>query len=323
MRSVQTSERFPLASVKPLDGLRRYRAYCLEATRAALAGASRRRERSPVDGGPLAPCGTIDGLAYARCPRSGSLFLSELPERASWAALLADVTRYRHSPEAFHTGLAQSRADHVYAPKLAWIQDTLRLQELVRPTALEVTTPPSDLTTLLRDSRAFADVETANEMALLAEPLPREGSSRIGAAVLLESLDRVDDPNALLRAVAARLSTGGLVFVTALVSSGFDLAVLGLRNVYLYPPDRANCFSLQGLAALLTGAGFDLLEVSTPGVLDVEIVRAHLEEEPALPLSAFERQVVQAEPDTQQAFQAFLQQRGLSSFARLVGRKRA
>ena len=322
MRSIQTSDSFPLSSVKPLDGLRSYRTYCLEATRKALRGPIRRRDRCLVDGGPLELYGTVEGMAYAQCPRSGSLFLSELPEPAQWAALLGDVTRYRHSPDAFHAGLAQSRTDHVYAPKIAWIQDTLRLQEIVHPKVLEVTTPPSDFTTLLRESRAFAEVETVDETALLTEGALRKGEGRAGAAVLLESLDRVDDPGALLRAVAVRLIDGGMVFVTALVSSGFDLAVLGVRNVYLYPPDRANCFSLQELSTLLAQAGFDLLEVSTPGVLDVEIVRAHIRDGASLPLSAFERQVVNAERETHEAFQAFLQQCGLSSFARLVGRKR-
>lgn len=138
---------------------------------------------------------------------------------------------------------------------------------------------------------------------------------------MLESLDRVGDPSALLRAVAGRLARGGLLFVTALVASGFDVAVLGLSNLYLYPPDRANCFSRRGLELLLERAGFGLLEVSTPGVLDVEIVKAHLGQGAWPSVGAFERQVLAADEETQTAFQAFLQQHGLSSFARVVARK--
>jgi hypothetical protein len=71
----------------------------------------------------------------------------------------------------------------------------------------------------------------------------------------------------------------------------------------------------------LTRAGFTLLEVSTPGVLDVEIVQAHLRHDPSLPLSAFERQLLAADVETHAAFQSFLQEHGMSSFARIVGRK--
>jgi len=322
MRVIETSSTFPLSSVKPLEGLLRYRAYCLSATRNALKGAARRRERSAVSDRHLEPFGDVDGIAYLRCPETGSLFLADLPEPTVWARLLADVSRYRHSSEAFHTGLVQSRTDNVYAPKLEWIQDTLRLQGLEKPRILEAVTAPSHFTRLLQESGAFAEVLTEDEMDLRMGGRASQAEDPVHAAVLLESLDRVDDPAALLRAVTDRLAVGGVVFVTALVASGFDMAVLGLRNLYLYPPDRANCLTVRGLSMLLERSGLTLQEVSTPGVLDVEIVNAHLQRDPSLPLPAFERQLLGADRDTHEAFQAFLQQRGLSSFARIAARKR-
>ena len=99
------------------------------------------------------------------------------------------------------------------------------------------------------------------------------------------------------------------------------MATLGVQNLYLCPPDRANCFSLAGLSALLQQAGFSLLEVSTPGVLDVEILAAHVRHNPSLALSPFEQQILDADEDTRATFQTFLQQQGMSSFARIVGRK--
>ena len=322
MRSIQTQQTVPLSSVKPLEGLVGYRAHCLEATRQALRGGARRRERSPVTGSRLQPYGLVDEIAYGRCPDSGSLFMAELPEPAVWARLLAEVSQYRHSAEAFHAGLARSRAEHVYTPKVEWIEEALQLQEVHRPSLLEVCSGSSDFTRLLQESGSFAEVLTADESALaMASGREGAGQPRVQAAVLLESLDRAHDPEALVRAVAGRLVEGGLLFVTALVASGFDLAVLGAQNLYLYPPDRANCFTVQGLSTLLRRAGLTLLEVSTPGVLDVEIVRAHLQYDPSLSLSAFERQLVQADQATQEAFQTFLQQQGFSSFARIVTRK--
>src|SRR3989338_2660212 len=242
MRSIQTTLTFPLSSIKPLEGLLRYRRYCLDAMRRAFQHGVKRRDRSPVSGVPLESVGTVEGFSYGRCPDGGGLFLMTVTDPQAWAGLLADVSRYRHSPSGFH-------------------------------------------------------------------------------ADLLESLDRVDDPVALLHAVHQRLVPGGLLFVTALVASGFDMAVLGLRNLYLYPPDRTNCFTLQGLQSVLERAGFGLLEVSTPGVLDLEIVQAHRRQDPALALSAFEEQLLAVDQETREAFQAFLQQQRLSSFARLVARK--
>ncbi|MBI3011700.1 MAG: hypothetical protein HYY58_04335 [Candidatus Omnitrophica bacterium] len=321
MRTTQTSPTFPLASVKPLEGLVRYRGYCLAQTRRAMAGRGQRRAHCPVDRAILEPCGAVEGLAYVRCPSCGSLFLADLPDWSAWAGLLAGVSRYRQSPATFHADLVQSRADHVYAPKLEWIRDTLRLQQMDHPTLLEVTTPPSPFTPLLHDSGVCAAAFTIDEMAVAHQPIGPADSQTVEVAVLLESLDRVDDPARLLQRVVERVVVGGLVFVTGLVVSGFDMAALGLRNLYLYPPDRTNGFSLQGLSALMTRAGLELLEVSTPGVLDVGVVQAHRQRDLSLTLSAFEEQLLRANPETQEAFQTFLQQQGLSSFARIVGRK--
>jgi hypothetical protein len=218
----------------------------------------------------------------------------------------------------------------VFAPKVDWIQSTLRLQDVSQPRIMEVVTPPSDFNPLLKGSGLFEEVLVVDEMEMVVSvsserSLPKERSGHRGGsvqvAILLESLDRVDDPAALLCAAAQRLEDDGLLFVTALVCSGFDMAVLRLRNLYLCPPDRTNCFSLRGLELLIEQAGFALLEVSTPGVLDVEIVGAHLRHDPTIPLSIFERLLLDADRETHAAFQSFLQQCGLSSFARIVARK--
>lgn len=323
MRSIQTGQTFPLSSVKPLERVAGYREFCLSVTRKRLEVSGRPRRISPISGQPLEPAGDLDGLPYALCAETGSLFLAEVSDPKEWEQLLAETSRYRHAPGRQDGELSQSRTDNVYAPKLDWIRETLTLQGIRNPRILEAVTPPSELSSLLKECRSFAEVRTVNEMELTHEKVPGPQGGCAEAIVMLESLDRVDDPAGLLHGAFGQLVRGGLLFVTALVSSGFDLEVLGLKNQYLYPPDRTNCFSLRGLQRLLEKQGFKLLEVSTPGVLDVEIVQAHLQADPTLPLSRFEREIVEADAETQAEFQSFLQRRCLSSFARVVARKMA
>lgn len=319
MLSIQTSFTFPLSSVKPLEELSGYRTFCLDATTRVLAGDAARRERSPIDGTPLETIGEVGGLEYCRCASSGSLFLREVAEAQRWAALLAEVSRHRHSPDAFHSDLTNVRLQNVYVPKLEWMQSTLRLQGLASPRLLEVATPPSEFSALLGTGHTFAEVVTISESELTAAR--DDGPDTAQAAVVLESFDRAADPVALMQAIATRLVSGGLIFVTAQVASGFDIEVLGLRDQYLYPPDRTNCLSLGALEQLLRRAGFTIVELSTPGVLDVEIVLAHARHDPTIPVSRFERRLLAADAETRRQFQVFLQQARMSSFARVVGRK--
>lgn len=316
MRTIQTEIRFPLASVKPLEALNHYRAYCLSETQKAVGNAAVRRETSPITGTPLQPFGKVGSFEYWVCPDTGSLFLAALPQPEVWAALLKQTHQQRRSPGGFHSELAESRADNVYQPKVEWILETLALQGIHRPALIEAGLPPSDLQELLIQSGTFSRVECVDETSFQSS---LRGTFEV--AVLLESLDRSDNPAELLEQIQRSLSKGGLLFVTALVASGFDLQVLGTENRYLYPPDRTNCLTLHGLRRLLERLGFDLLEVSTPGVLDVEIVQAHLAQDPSLPLSRFERSLALSDEPTRQAFQSFLQEQGLSSYARVVARK--
>ncbi len=321
MRSIQTGQTFPLSSVKPLERISSLRELCLSATRRLLEKAGRARAVSPITGKGLQPLGEVEGLPYGLCAETGSLFLMRLSGPKEWEALLAEISRSRHAPGGLNGDLSQSRTDNVYAPKLDWIRETLALQGIRKARILEAVTPPSEMSALLKECRSFAEIRAVNEMDLAHDGAAREQGSA-EAIVMLESLDRVDDPRGLLKGASNRLTDGGLLFATALVASGFDLEVLGLKSRYLYPPDRTNCFSLKGLRRLIENEGFKLLEVSTPGVLDVEIVQAHLRADPSVALSRFERQVVEADAETRAEFQSFLQRRGLSSFARVVAKKR-
>jgi len=316
MRSIQTSYAFPLSSVKPLENLQAYRSFCISESRKAITGSeSVIREKCPACDGGVRPFGNVEGLEYVACNECGTLLLQSVAGAKEWSDLLQRVSDYKQSPAAFHSSIAVSRNENVYLPKLEWIQHTLRLQGMSKPRVLELATPPSPFLPVLSQSGTFSDVLSEAESAFADRNSPA-----VDAAVLLESLDRAGDPAKLLGQVAGRLKKGGLLFVTALVSSGFDISVLGLKNLYVYPPDRTNCFSLNGLVNLLKAAGFAPMEVSTPGVLDVEIVSAHLKHDPSIALSSFESRIVSAETEKREAFQTFLQENLMSSFARVVAR---
>jgi hypothetical protein len=82
-----------------------------------------------------------------------------------------------------------------------------------------------------------------------------------------------------------------------------------------------NLFSYEGMTDLVENAnGFDLLEFSTPGVLDISNVVKHLE---TLSNSEFFKYIFKdrEDPEILNSFQDFLQMNRLGTFGRLVLRK--
>ena len=78
------------------------------------------------------------------------------------------------------------------------------------------------------------------------------------------------------------------------------------------------------MTKLLERHGFELLEFSTPGMFDVEIVRRAILSDPDADWPRSIRYLVEnRDENALNALQEYLQRFRLSSFARIVGRKTA
>ena len=98
------------------------------------------------------------------------------------------------------------------------------------------------------------------------------------AVFLFEALDRSTAPFDLLNNVLYTLKPGGLCFITCLLSSGFEIKILEQKSEIFVPPERMNLLSFEGMQTLIAKLkNFDILEFSTPGVLDVNNVIKNLD----------------------------------------------
>lgn len=141
-------------------------------------------------------------------------------------------------------------------------------------------------------------------------------------ALYINQLQHETEPVRSLKKIGSRLSGKGLLFLNTRLGSGFDVMTLkgGLDNVFPY--EHVLLPSRKGLELLLDKAGFELLEIVTPGVMDMQYVMDNHERIDEGNL--FARYLVEdADSATVMDFQRFLQKAGLSSFAQLVARKKA
>ena len=113
---------------------------------------------------------------------------------------------------------------------------------------------------------------------------------------------------------------GGLVFVSTLCISGFDLQMLWNKSNQIFPPHHINFLSVMGFEKLFSRAGLVDISVTTPGKIDVDIVRNASQQDPELLCShRFVQQLINDE-QTASAFQDFLAANRLSSHAWVLGK---
>jgi hypothetical protein len=150
---------------------------------------------------------------------------------------------------------------------------------------------------------------------------PTNGPADVVTA--FDSLDRAPDVDAFERVVHAALRPGGLLFLTAPTSSGFELQLLWDRSPSLVPPDKLNLLSIEALEALFAAPRWELIEISTPGVLDVELVRGEMLRDPTWQWPRFMHYLLtQRDEAALLSFQEYLQRYRLTSFARVLARRK-
>ena len=249
------------------------------------------------------------GLTYRECGNCHSLYVSPRPDDVALARYDAESAARRYWRETLAPGSGRARREKIVKPRSEWVADSTREH---RPAA-----------------RTYADIGTAQEAYLdeiVAENLfatvVRDAADEPADVVsLFEIADRTADVDALFSRVSAMLPAGGLAFVTAILASGFDLLTLWDRADNVFPPDRLNVLSVDGLRILFERHGFEALEFSTPGILDVEIVSAALKRDPSLQVNRWASYIARRDERTRRTFQNFLQSELLSSYGRFVLRK--
>ena len=142
-------------------------------------------------------------------------------------------------------------------------------------------------------------------------------------AVAFEVLEHVFDPLMFLRAASRTVRPGGLLFFSTLAASGFDIQVLWEHSRSVSPPQHLSFPSIAGVERLVERAGLELIEVTTPGQLDVDILRNRLLAEPGLPVPRIARTIAGADAAARRAVQDVLREHRLSSHVQCLARRGA
>lgn len=136
----------------------------------------------------------------------------------------------------------------------------------------------------------------------------------------LDQLSRETEPLVILQNLRQRIRPGGLLILSTRVGSGIDILTLKGNIKNLFPYEHSLLSSIKGLEILLQKSGFELLEMQTPGTLDVKYLcdnLAGMGED-----NLYLRYLLEtADKNILAEFQNFLQKSGTSSHARVVARK--
>jgi hypothetical protein len=289
-------------------------------------------------GGDARPAFTRSGFSYLSCDGCRSLYVAPRPGEKA----LTDF--YRHADSAVFwrekllPATREARRVKVSRPRVEWLLDVVDEYLPDARSAIAVGHHSDLLMEELaaQDGGSFAtvvtnpvaDVEFAdrNFPGVSVRPMPLAEFGVLGpvdVVLAFDILDRCADPDLLFAQASAAMGAGGLLLATTILGSGFDIQVLWDKAEGIYPPERLNLLSVEGLTCLFERHGFEALEFSTPGTFDVETVRQAVNADPGGDWPRFIRYMVEHRDEAaMEGLQEYLQRARLSSFGRIALRKK-
>lgn len=277
------------------------------------------------------------GFQYVECQNCGTVYMCPHPNDKHIKEHFLNSSSVRFWRDTLSKTTGYKRKEKIYYPRLQWIvcmgdeylsgakiiadfnsKDVGYAAELI---SSEFFDKKLIINPYFNINEVTSDEELKRKLFIASDP-KRIDKTPINIATAFEVIDYTSNVDAFINTIKNILSKGGLCFITTVSISGFDLQVLWGNSRSIFPLDRINVFSQKGLKLLFKRHGFEMLEYSTPGVLDFDIVETELKNYPNLPIPRFVRTMLERDDEQlKQDFQNFLQVNRLSSFVRIVLRK--
>jgi len=273
------------------------------------------------------------GFQYCKCGKCGTLFVSPRPT----AEMLGNFYRNSKAVSFWRDEVAQKTKESRYRyqsfPMANWVLQTVDEYLPEVKILLDYNSKYPNFLSTISQAKKF------DKIILISPELPRQKDLFPKDAIIYDDmslikekvhvftafavLERVFDPAEFIKEVYEVLQSDGLFFLITNTISGFEYQILNDKSPRLHPPDRINLLSIEAIYNRLTESGFEVIELSTPGRVDVEIVRNVLSSNPDIALPEFFQYVFKNRDErTWHSLQDFLQQNRLSSYVRVAARKK-
>ena len=275
-------------------------------------------------------------LSYVDCVPCGTLYITPRPSPAVLDWYYANSENYWYWNKYVFPASENARREKIFRPRAQRLADACKKFGLDKGTLLEVGAGYGTFAECVRDLGMFQRiiaVEPTPDLAqtcrakgfeVIEKPIEHVDVSQYQADVVaaFEVIEHLFSPFDFLTLCRGVLRPGGLLMISCPNSRGFDMEILqdkaGAVDV-----EHLNYFHPDSLAHLAERCGFEVLEASTPGELDAELVRRKvLAGEHDLGRDRFLKRVLIDEWERAGAsFQRFLAENRMSGHLMLVARK--
>jgi len=244
---------------------------------------------------PCPACGGASGFAFAKhgfqydeCPDCRTLFVNPRPPAEAFYDYYQNGESVKYWASTFYRATADARRESLWKPKARAVRDILvRLgcesaalvdigggygifaeeYRLLTDQEVVVIEPSQELAAVCKKRNLHVVEEFLENVSEKQLPQGRK------AFLSFELFEHLHEPAIFCEHLFRLMAPGDIFLFTTLSGTGLDIRVLWQDSKAVAPPHHLNFFNPKSVKLLLERVGFKVLEATTPGRLDVDILR--------------------------------------------------
>ncbi|MDQ7816746.1 MAG: class I SAM-dependent methyltransferase [Melioribacteraceae bacterium] len=270
---------------------------------------------------------------YDECEKCNTVFVNPRPPLKSLNKFYSDSPSTTFWINEFFLPVAEIRREKIFKPRAEFISDFIGFKEnlLIGDVGAGFGLFLEEFRKLNSKCKLTA-IEPSVEMAEICKS---KGLDVINT--LLEQFDFIErkfdlltsfelfehlhNPEGFLRKIYDLLNNGGFFIFTTLNGLGFDIQLLWEKSKSISPPHHLNFFNPWSIKILLQRIGFQIVEISTPGKLDWNIIEGGLKNENIFPGRFFNTVSKYGSKEAKTDLQKWIADNNFSSHMRVVVKK--
>jgi SAM-dependent methyltransferase len=223
---------------------------------------------------------------FVSCKNCSTLFVNPRPSFETLKEFYLNSPSTSFWVNKFFKPVADVRRKEIFKPRAEYISKIINNNEqewIIGDIGAGFGLFLEELRKIQPDNRYIAiepSVEMANicntkELEVISKCLEEIGNDidlEFNLLTAFELFEHLFDPESFLRDACSLLKQGGYLFVTTLNSKGFDILLHWERSKGIAPPQHLNFFNPASIKYLLPKLNLEIVEITTPGKLDWDIV---------------------------------------------------
>lgn len=277
------------------------------------------------------------GLDYVECKNCQTIYINPRPTPEILEDYYSNSENYRYWNKYIFPASEKVRREKIFRPRVQRISEICKRYKLRRNTMLEVGAGFGIFCEGMIKTKLFHRVLGVEPTPELAQTCRRKGieiiekpiekvdlnGAKIDLIANFEVIEHLFSPKIFLSICHSMLSEKGILVITCPNGKGFDIAVLREKSEAV-DVEHLNYFNIDSLSHLLHLSGFKILEATTPGKLDADLVRIKIQsgEYDTAKFPVIQQILIEKWDTAGQAFQRFLAENNLSSHMWIVAQKK-